>query len=46
MKLYIGWIGFLGMLGDHPILAAYSKGLVARPAFERPPFPGGMIFRP
>ena len=31
----IGWIGFLGMLGEHPTLAAYYKGLVARPAFER-----------
>ena len=31
----IGWIGFLGMLGEHPILSAYSTGLVARPAFVR-----------
>lgn len=31
----IGWIGFLGLLGDHPKLAAYSKVHSARPAFQR-----------
>ncbi|MEP7123186.1 MAG: glutathione S-transferase family protein [Byssovorax sp.] len=31
----IGWIGFLGMLGEHPKLLAYSKGLAARPAYQR-----------
>jgi glutathione S-transferase len=31
----IGWIGFLGMLPDHPTLAAYHKGLSARPAYQR-----------
>ncbi len=31
----IGWIGFLGMLGDHPKLAAYSQPHTERPAFKR-----------
>lgn len=31
----IGWTGFLGILAEHPVLAAYSKGLAARPAFQR-----------
>lgn len=31
----LGWMGFLGMLEDYPVLAAYSKGLMARPAFAR-----------
>jgi len=30
----IGWVGFLGMLGDHPKLAAYLKGLQERPAYK------------
>jgi len=31
----IGWIAFLGQLGDHPKLAAYAKGLQERPAYQR-----------
>jgi glutathione S-transferase len=31
----IGWVMFLGMLDDHPKLAAYNAGLSARPAFQR-----------
>jgi len=31
----ISWIGFLGMLEAHPVLAAYNKGLTARPAYQR-----------
>jgi glutathione S-transferase len=30
-----GWVGFLGMLGDTPNLAAYYEGLTKRPAFQR-----------
>jgi glutathione S-transferase len=31
----IGWVGFLGMLGEHPILAAYHGMLSERPAYKR-----------
>jgi glutathione S-transferase len=31
----IGWIGFLGLLGDHPKLAAYLEGMSKRPAYQR-----------
>ena len=31
----VGWVAFLGMLGDHPKLAAYAKGLQERDAYKR-----------
>jgi glutathione S-transferase len=31
----IGWIAFLGMLGDYPKLEAYYKAMQQRPAFQR-----------
>jgi glutathione S-transferase len=31
----VGWLAFLGMLGDHPKLAAYHEMLAKRPAYER-----------
>lgn len=31
----MGWLGFLGMLDAYPKLAAYGKGLMARPAYQR-----------
>jgi glutathione S-transferase len=31
----IAWVGFLGMLGDHPKLAAYATRLGERPAYQR-----------
>jgi len=31
----LGWVGFLGMLGDYPKLAAYLGELQKRPAFQR-----------
>jgi glutathione S-transferase len=31
----IGWVNFLGMLGDHPTLKAYHDGLMDRPAAQR-----------
>jgi glutathione S-transferase len=31
----IGWVAFLGMLGDHPKLAAYHEMVTKRPAYER-----------
>jgi glutathione S-transferase len=30
-----GWVGFLGILGEYPNLAAYHKRLSARPAYQR-----------
>jgi glutathione S-transferase len=30
-----GWLGFLGMLGEHPKLDAYAKKLTERPAYQR-----------
>ena len=30
-----GWVAFLGMLGDHPKLAAYHKAMSDRPAYQR-----------
>jgi glutathione S-transferase len=31
----IGWIGFIGVLGDYPKLAAYLSALQERPAYQR-----------
>lgn len=31
----IGWMGFLGMLGDYPKLAAYLGRMQQRPAYQR-----------
>lgn len=31
----VGWMGFIGALGDYPILAAYLHGMQQRPAFQR-----------
>jgi len=31
----MGWVGFLGILGEHPKLEAYHKGLMDRPAYQR-----------
>jgi glutathione S-transferase len=31
----IGWMGFIGLLGDHPKLAAYLENLQKRPAYQR-----------
>jgi len=31
----IGWVGFLGLLGDHPTLAAYYAAMQARPGYQR-----------
>ena len=31
----LGWVGFLGMLGDHPKLAAYLQNLQQRPAYQK-----------
>lgn len=31
----LGWVGFLGLLGDHPRLASYLGGLQQRPAYQR-----------
>lgn len=31
----IGWMGFVGLLGDHPKLAAYLSELQKRPAYQR-----------
>jgi len=31
----LGWVNFLGLLGEHPTLETYHKGLISRPAFQR-----------
>jgi glutathione S-transferase len=31
----LGWVGFLGMLGEHPKLAAYLDMVSSRPAYQR-----------
>lgn len=31
----LAWVAFLGLMGDHPALAAYMGGLQERPAFGR-----------
>jgi len=31
----MGWVAFLGLLGEHPKLEAYHKGLMDRPAYQR-----------
>jgi glutathione S-transferase len=31
----VAWIGFLGMLGEHPKLAAYLTALQSRPGYQR-----------
>jgi glutathione S-transferase len=31
----IGWVAFLGMIGDYPKLAAYFEKVSSRPAFQR-----------
>lgn len=31
----VGWMGFLGIVGEHPILAGYLQNLQQRPAYAR-----------
>lgn len=31
----IGWMGFIGVLGDYPELVAYHSGLAQRPAYQK-----------